>query len=59
LFPSSTLYYLAYELPIAVFQKAMLLLALMLGLTFSPLVSASCSVSNPNPAEANDVENYK
>jgi hypothetical protein len=41
------------------FQKAMLLLALILGLTVSPLVSASCSVSNPNPAEANDVENYK
>jgi hypothetical protein len=44
---------------IACFQKAMLLLALVLGLTVSPLVSASCSVSNPNPAEANDVENYK
>lgn len=37
----------------------MIVLGLLLCLTASPLVSASCSVSNPNPAEAKDAENYK
>jgi hypothetical protein len=37
----------------------MIHLIVLLGMTASPLVSASCSVSNPNPAEAKDAENYK
>jgi hypothetical protein len=37
----------------------MIHLVVLLGITASPLVSASCSVTNPNPAEAKDVENYK